>query len=342
MTSPSPSTNMSPPRRPMLLDGGMGHQLKAMGVVIEGQVGTLQRFLGVAMANVDTPDLVRDAHLAFIDAGADMITTNSYAVTPRVFELCTNSNSGGVGNNHKDNNHNNHNLSLESMLVAACRAACAARDMRPDRSIRIAGCLPPLAESYRPDLVGTFENNVQDYRRIVAHLAPYCDVILCETMSSADEAKAACTAAAEVGLPVYISWTLDEGKPLLRSGETLEEAVHALSLVANHHNVKGYLINCTSPESCTKALPILHSLVSSKKAAAGGNNNIDIDIDIGVYPNGFVTACCGHGEYRDLSEKEYYDEFVTQWLSLGATIVGGCCGIFPRHIAYVRQQLDQI
>merc|ERR1719421_2375905 len=70
----------------MLLDGGMGHQLKAMGIEISGPVGSMRRFLGVAMANLENPQLVRDAHLAYIDAGADVITTNNYACVPKCLE----------------------------------------------------------------------------------------------------------------------------------------------------------------------------------------------------------------------------------------------------------------
>ena len=50
-----------------------------------GKVGSMRRFLGVAMANLDTPDLVRDAHLAYIDAGADEKTTNN-SLIPKI--LC--------------------------------------------------------------------------------------------------------------------------------------------------------------------------------------------------------------------------------------------------------------
>ena len=82
--TPARETNVS---EITLLDGGMGHQLKAMGVTIKGVVGTMERFLGVAMANTDNPDLVRDAHLAYIDAGAQIITTNNYAVVPACMEL---------------------------------------------------------------------------------------------------------------------------------------------------------------------------------------------------------------------------------------------------------------
>ena len=68
--------------RAVLLDGGMGHQLKAMGVEIAGKVGSMERFLGVAMANTRDPALVRDAHLAYIDAGAPPL------LMPRVCPRC--------------------------------------------------------------------------------------------------------------------------------------------------------------------------------------------------------------------------------------------------------------
>ena len=168
-------------RNHLLLDGGMGHQLKAMGVKIEGVVGSMERFLGVALANEQTPNLVRDAHLLFIDAGAAVITTNNYAVVPAALEL--------------SENHSGDSAELQRLVMCAGAAARAAVDARPNRSIHVAGCLPPLHESYRADRVGTFEENVAQYRLIAAAIAPYADVLLCETMSTAQEALAAATAA---------------------------------------------------------------------------------------------------------------------------------------------------
>ena len=170
-------------RNMIILDGGMGHQLKRMGVKIEGPVGSMQRFLGVAMANVDQPSLVRDAHLAYIDAGAKVITSNSYAITPKHLELATDDDS----------------CTLESLLAAACQRAVEAKKLRPGHGVRVAGCLPPLRDSYRADLVLPFDQLLPDYRRISRGIAPFCDLLLCETMSTAEEARAAATAAAETG-----------------------------------------------------------------------------------------------------------------------------------------------
>ena len=128
------------------MDGGMGHQLKAMGIKIEGKVGTMERFLGVALANTREPDLVRDAHIAFIDAGADVITTNNYAVVPSALKLCNDA----VGDEAE----------LSKLVADAGRAAAAAVAKRPHKNVLVAGCLPPLNESYRADKVGDFNANV--------------------------------------------------------------------------------------------------------------------------------------------------------------------------------------
>jgi len=301
-----------------VLDGGMGHQLKAMGVQVTGAVGTMRRFMGVAMANAEQPELVRQAHLAYIDAGAEVVTTNSYACVPACMNEVPDDDgelqelfSGGIG----------------KMVELAAQRAREACDERPGRKVKVAGSLPPLAESYRPDKVGPFEENAASYRLIAGELAPFVDVYICETMSTADEGRAALTGCAGNGKPCWVSWTLDEKSPVLRSGESLEEAVAALKRVDGwESSLKACLLNCTSPEITSVAMPMLRRLLPDA-------------IEIGGYANGFVTASSGSGEYRDLGPEEYYDAFVAKWIAGGATIVGGCCGIFPHHIAHVAKQV---
>lgn len=300
-----------------MLDGGMGHQLKATGVKIEGPVGSMQRFLGVAMANRDQPELVRDAHLAYIDAGADVVTTNNYACVPRCLQHAA---GGGISGDED----------ILRLVARAGELAKEACNLRPDRKVKVAGCLPPLAESYRADKVGKYEENLEQYRKIAEAIAPFSDVLLCETMSTADEAKAAFTAAAATGLPVWVAWTLDEDKPAtLRSGESVAEAaaklVEAAPAGKGGAGLEAVLFNCTSPEATSKAMPVLRAIFPDS-------------VRIGGYANGFTTASSGSGEYRDLSEREYVD-FAAEWISSGATIVGGCCGIFPRHIAAIHSHV---
>ncbi|KAJ1487325.1 Homocysteine S-methyltransferase [Baffinella frigidus] len=276
--------------RAVLLDGGMGHQLKKMGVKIEGPRGSMGRFLGVAMANSTHPELVTEAHLNYIDAGADVITTNNYAVVPNCLALC-------------EDFRGDLSETVKALVADAGKAARAAVDQRPDRSVLVAGCLPPLAESYRTERVGSFDDNVAQYTLIVESIAPYADVLLCETMSTADEARAAATAASKCGKPVWVSWTLDKHEPVLLSGESLSTALAALDGVPN---ISAMMFNCSAPEVVTKAI-----------AALRAEPSLPAGVALGGYANGFSETESLDGlskEYRDLSPEEYWGSFASQWL----------------------------
>ena len=67
-----------------ILDGGMGHMIKRLGVSINaGRKGSVERFSNITMANLINPGIVQNAHLAFLEAGCNVITTNNYAATPK-------------------------------------------------------------------------------------------------------------------------------------------------------------------------------------------------------------------------------------------------------------------
>ena len=292
-----------------ILDGGMGHLLRRHGVEIKGKIGSMQRFLGVALANEESPDLVRGCHTEYIDAGAHVITSNSYSCVPAALELAGN---GGWSNVQ------------EAIRHAGMRAkeAVDASDM-PSRPL-VAGCVPPLRESYRYDRVESDEELRTAYGKIVAEIDKYSDLLLCETMSSAREARFAAEAANATGKPVWVSWTLHEdasGK--LRSSESIENAVLALKDV---DKLEACLLNCCSHESICEAIPQLRGVL------------LDVgrgDVRIGAYANGFETVHTqgesGETEYRDLSVETYVAQ-AKAWTDLGASIVGGCCGVFPEHI----------
>jgi S-methylmethionine-dependent homocysteine/selenocysteine methylase len=309
-------------RKVTVLDGGMGHMLRRLGVVIEGELGSQQRFLGVALANSEQPELVVAAHLAYIEAGATVITTNNYAVVPKTLNL------PGGASGPQD---------LKRLTEAAADRAHEAIDLAVTQghiqskdNIQIAGCLPPLAASYRSDLVGSYEDMLETYSEIAAALAPKVDVLLCETMSTATEAKAAATAAAAHGLPVWVSWALRETdqNPVLWSGESVEEAVDGLAGISG---VEKLLINCSSPESISEAMPILR-----EKAGEG--------VEVGGYANGFVTVKSdgkGGADYNEDLTPEAYAEIAHGWVGSGATVIGGCCGVFPEHIAELQSVVNE-
>ena len=101
----------------------------------------------------------------------------------------------------------------KDVIVASCENAVKAKtkflasekqntngffNRRKQKNIQIAGGLPPLAESYRHDLVGPYEENVMQYQIIVGTLLDYVDYLICETMSSIAESKSAVDAAIKV------------------------------------------------------------------------------------------------------------------------------------------------
>lgn len=290
-------------KRIVLTDGGMGQELLRRS-------GAAPTPLWSARVLIDEPDLVRDLHQDFIEAGARVITINTYAATPERLER------EGVGELF-------HELQQRGIDLAS-----QARD-RAARDVRIAGCLPPLFGSYKPELTLSFDETLDIYRRVVAEQKDRVDLILCETMASAEEGLAAATAAAESGLPVWVSWTLQDSLDgaRLRSGETIAEAANAIS----HIETEARMINCSKPEVISAAMDDLIAL--------GGA--------VGAYANGFTSVgALKHGGTVDVLEArrdlgpESYADFALGWANAGAAIVGGCCEVGPEHIAALRERLE--
>lgn len=290
-------------KRIVLTDGGMGQELLRRS-------GAAPTPLWSARVLIDEPALVRDLHQDFIEAGARVITINTYAATPERLER------EGVGE------------LFQTLQRRGIDLAQQARD-KAGKNVRIAGCLPPLFGSYKPELTLTFDETLAIYRRVVAEQKDRVDLILCETMASAEEGLAAATAAAESGLPVWVSWTLrDDAKAIaLRSGETIADAAKAIA----HIKTEARLANCSKPEVMDAAMTDLGAL----------------DGPVGVYANGFTSVgALKHGGTVDVLEArrdlgpESYADFALGWANAGAAIVGGCCEVGPEHIAALRILLE--
>lgn len=292
------------PQRTILLDGGMGRELRFRGVDVMTSIWS-------AGALIDAPQVVREVHRDFIDAGADIITINSYGIVKSSLAWA------GIEDR------------FEALNLLACKLADEARD-ESGRSVVVAGSLPPLAGSYRPDRVGKFEEIEPLYREQAEVLAPHVDLLLCETMSSADEARAAAVAATQTGKPVWVSWTLHEDRSgRLRSGETLEDALKALAELP----VSGVLANCCAPESITRAVPWLaHAGLGYVGGYANTFQPIPEDWDL----TGDKSSDGSLGLRTDL-DPERYAAHAEDWLEAGATVIGGCCGTRPAHIARLKQ-----
>ncbi len=281
-----------------ILDGGMGVELIRRS-------GGGRTPLWSAQALVDDPDTVMQTHLDYIAAGARLIITNSYSTVPSYLRAAE----------------------MESRyaeLTALAGELARQAVTESGKDVQVAGSLPPLSESYRPDLVPPDADSRPIYATMAEALERNVDLFICETMSSAREGRNAAIeakqAAAARRLPVYISWTLDERPDRgLRSGESIAEAFAAVGDL----DLDGFLFNCTSPEAIEAGLVTLATLT---------------DKTIGGYPNRYHVPD-GWTLGEEMSERDeilstrLFVEGAMRAFEMGATIYGGCCTVGPDDIA---------
>jgi S-methylmethionine-dependent homocysteine/selenocysteine methylase len=300
-------TRIDSKNKHLLLDGGLGRELRFRGVAVPETIWS-------AAALMTDPRVVRRIHVDYIKAGADIITTNTYGVIR-----------GDLAKEGIEDR-------FAELNTLACKLAIEARDATPSK-VLIAGSLPPLGGSYRPDRVGPDATIEALYSEQAGLLAPHVDLLLCETMSSATESRCAAMAACRTGKPVWVSWTLHEDRSgRLRSGETVTEALAHLKDLP----VSGYLANCCAPESIAAAMP---ELAAAGARWFGGYANTfapipaDWTLDGDKETDGLLTL-------REDLDPESYASHVSHWLAAGATVVGGCCGTRPAHISKLRTMID--
>lgn len=277
-----------------ILDGGMGRELQSLGAPFRQPEWS-------ALALINGPEFVTKAHERFVAAGADVISTNSYAVVP--FHL------------------GDERFSARGMELATL-AGKLARDVADRRGVKVAGSLPPPLGSYRADLFDPISARII-FATLIEALSPYADLWLAETLSTLGEAELVGDMLQGDDRPLWLSFTLkDEGEAMLRSGESIEAAAE----LAKRLGARALLFNCSAPE-------VMDDAINKAKAALG-----DASIAIGVYANGFahtevvVEANAGLRQIRADLDPPRYLGWAKQWIASGATMVGGCCGIGPDHI----------
>lgn len=293
-----------------ILDGGMGRELERSGAPFRQPEWS-------ALALIESPVHVRQAHDAFARNGAEVITSNSYAVVP--FHI-------GEDRFETDG------------LRLADLAGRLARETADTFGARVAGSLPPVLGSYRPDLFDAAKAR-PILEVLLEGLSPYADLWLAETQSSLAEVTLVRDLLANDPRPLWLSFTLDDhdakavlsgtAKPVLRSGESVAEAArHAAALGAS-----ALLFNCSQPE-------VMEAAVREARAALDGTS-----IAIGVYANAFASEADDaaanetlHGIRADLTPPLYLG-WARRWVDAGATMVGGCCGISPEHIGELARAL---
>ena len=293
-----------------LLDGGLSRELENCGAELRQPEWS-------ALALMEKPEAVLQAHRSFLAAGAEVVTTNSYALVP--FHI-------GRERFGRD---------AQELAARAGRLARAAADEATAQgrgSILVAGSIPPLFGSYRPDLFDAEEVPAL-LAPLVEGLSPYADFLLVETIACLIEAETLYAALKARGKPVWLSFTLEDtirDVPRLRSGESAEEA----AALAAALGADALLFNCSAPEVMEEALRVALKELDSRSAQT----------PVGAYANAFVEKSEDNPRVanetitavRKELTPERYREFARAWQGAGASIIGGCCGIGPAHIAALR------
>jgi len=288
-----------------LLDGGLGQEIQKRSMTKAHPLWSVKVML-------EQPDIVTKVHRDFILSGARVICLNTYAASP------TRMVSHGFGDKLELAHKTAIRLARKSLRESSVK----------DGSVQVAGCLGPLVASYVAEVSKDYNNSLDEYRQLVDLQKDGVELFLVETMSNIEEARAAITAVKEADKPVFVALTIkDDLSNKLRSGEDLGLAIDVLK----NENPNGIMLNCSSPETITKAMSKMNKLSIPFGGFANGFTSISL-----LSPGSTVDKLSAR---KDLSPNAYA-EFASQWIDLGATIIGGCCEIGPEHIDFLYKYLE--
>ncbi len=277
-------------RKPYLVaDGAMGTSLFALG---------LETGDSPELWNLDRPDRVASVHRGFIDAGADIVLTNSFG-----------------GSRYRLKLHGAQDRVAE-INVAAARIAREVVDA-VGRDVVVAGDMGPTGELFAPLGPLSVDEGAAAFAEQARALAEGgADVIWIETMSSRDEVLAAVAGAAETGLPIVCTMTFDTaGRTMM--GITPEEA--AAFCRGLDPAPLAYGANCgNGPAELIGALVGLARVADEDDVlVAKGNCGVPDYIDGRICYSGTPEIMAAYGRMaRDA----------------GARIIGACCGSTPVHL----------
>lgn len=283
-------------------------------LVADGAMGTMINASGVGFErsfeglNVDQPDLILDIHRAFVAAGADVLETNTFSATPIHLDRW------GIASKFIDIN------------AAGARLARMAAD-EVGRDVFVAGSIGPTGARLSPIGPLPVEDARLAYSEQVTVLADAgVDLLVFETFSDIDELEVAITAARAVcAFPIIASMSFTRDVRTL-GGVVPETALERL-LTAGADVIGA---NCsTGPRGVFEVL--------SRYEAAHVVR--DRPVMFSAMPNAGYPESRGERLFFP-APPDYFADYAKQFLSVGARLIGGCCGTTPGHIVGVRRALD--
>lgn len=305
-----------------VLDGAMGTELQRRGAKVALPLWSAQALL-------DDPDLVLQIHLEYVEAGAQVLTANTFRTQRRTLEKVGKDRAGA--------------RRLTARAVQLAREAAAnptpALPSRGEgeanptsafssggegerRRVRVAGSIAPLEDCYRPDLSPGEAD--EEFRELADWLMEAgSDLLLIETMNNLAETRSAIRAAQGVEAEFWVSVNpSNENAALLLSGEAVGEALN----IAYNEGASAFLVNCAGIEVIERALA---PLVERAK------------VPLGCYANNGVPDEETGWRFDKEVPPSAFAEHAERVAEMGASIVGGCCGTTPEHIRAIAEVLSK-
>ncbi len=274
------------------LDGGMGTMLQSAGL----RPGDKPEVFGM-----QHPDVVRDIHLRYIEAGSDVIYSNTFGVNAHKYE--------GSG------------YDVSEVVKANISIAKSAAALAPDgRKVRVALDIGPIGELMQPLGTLSFDEAYAVFAEILtAGEAAGADLVIFETMTDLQEVRAGVLAAKEsTSLPVWVTMTFEE------NGRTFAGTdAAAMALTLDKLGVEAIGVNCSlGPE---ELIPIVSEILRYT------------DKPVIVKPNAGLpdprTSLYAMTPQTFARQMLVYPE-------MGVSIVGGCCGTQPSFISALHETFE--
>lgn len=284
----------------LLADGATGTNLFAAG---------LQTGDSPELWNIDHPDRITALHKSFVDAGSDIILTNTFG-----------------GTSYRLNLHDaGHRVRELNMAAAKIAKQCADQS---DKRVLVAGSMGPTGEILAPNgPVSIDEARAAFKEQAEALKEGGVDALWIETISSAEEIEAAVLGAAEVGLPIVYTVSIDtNGRTMM--GLTAADTINLSKTLEPKVTAIG--------TNCGVGASEVVAAVLNLNTAAGA---------LDATPAIVAKANCGIPEYVDgkivyNGTPELMAHYAKLCIDAGATIIGGCCGTSPEHLKAMRDAID--
>lgn len=292
-------------QRPLLCDGAMGSLLYARGITYE------QCFDGL---NLTQPELIASIHREYISAGAEIIETNTFGANRAKLETYN------LGDQVREIN------------FRAVRLAREAREIS-GLPVFVAGAVGPTGRPLQaPDEHRLSELRAMFREQIGALQEGGVDLVILETFSSLSELRQAVLAAKEVGgLPIVAQMSFYE------DGHTLSgQSAARVATVLSDLGVDVIGANCSVGPAAT--LDALQEMISEMRQLEDG---IKPEARLfSAQPNaGLPTRIDNRFFY--VATPDYFADYALRFAQAGVRLIGGCCGTTPRHIAAMRNALDE-